>query len=147
MAVQLESLEEEVALLGIMDSVAVYKDLLDSQPDIDVDIDTENIFLDKYRSLPVEDVKALWPSIQQDFNNSARLIRDFSASVFSGDILFFSATQSSVDPDGWTPFSLGKVEVHKVDCKHDDMDQAEPLAVIGRSLALKLEESHARFVN
>ncbi|KAF9199880.1 hypothetical protein BGZ49_009956, partial [Haplosporangium sp. Z 27] len=149
MAVQLERLEEEVALLGIMDSVAVYKDFLDTQPDTNVDIDTdiEKIFLDKYRTLSAEDVKVLLPSIQRDFNNSKRLLREFSASIFSGDILFFSARQSEVDPAGWTPFSLGEVEVHEVDCKHEDMDQAEPLAVIGRSLALKLEESHARFVN
>ncbi|KAF9193935.1 hypothetical protein BGZ49_003230, partial [Haplosporangium sp. Z 27] len=93
------------------------------------------------------DAKTLWPSIQRDFNNSKSLLREFSPSIFSGDILFFNATQSIVDPDGWTPFSLGKVEVHDIDCKHEDMDQAEPLAVIGNLLALNLEESHARFVN
>ncbi|KAF8943821.1 hypothetical protein BGZ46_006390, partial [Entomortierella lignicola] len=61
MAVQLEGLGEEVALLGIMDSVAVFTDLMDSS---DIEIEIEKGFLDKYRELSVEDVKALWRTIQ-----------------------------------------------------------------------------------
>ncbi|KAF8947343.1 hypothetical protein BGZ46_005603 [Entomortierella lignicola] len=144
MAVQLEGLGEEVALLGIMDSVAVFTDLLDSQSDIDIDIEKA---LDKYRALSVEDDKALWRTIQRVYSNNRSLLREFSASIFSRDILFFRATQSTVDPAGWASFCLGEIEVHKVDCGHEDMDQPEPLAVIGRSLAIKLEESHSRFVN
>ncbi|KAF8985114.1 hypothetical protein BGZ46_005899, partial [Entomortierella lignicola] len=123
MAVQLESLGEEVALLGIMDSAVTYKNFLANQPEIDFDIVAEEAFLDKYQSLSAEDAKALWRTIQP------------------------VATQSNVDPAEWSPFSLGKVEVYEVDCNHGDMDQAEPLAVIGRSLVKKLEESHSRFVN
>ncbi|KAF9198957.1 hypothetical protein BGZ49_000088 [Haplosporangium sp. Z 27] len=143
MAVQLESLGE-VALLGIMDSAAVFTNIL-FQSDIDTDI--EKVILDKYRTLSVEDGKALWRSIQHVYSNNRSLLREFSASIFSGDILFFNATQSIIDPAGWAPFCLGKVEVHEIDCAHNDMDQPEPLAVIGRSLAIKLEESHSRFVN
>ncbi|KAF9181906.1 hypothetical protein BGZ49_004776, partial [Haplosporangium sp. Z 27] len=144
MAVQLERLGEEVALLGIMDSVAVLTDLLDSRSNDDIDIKKA---LDKYRAISVEDGKTLWRSIQPIYNNNRSLLREFSASIFSRDILFFSAKQSFIDPAGWAPFCLGKVEVHKVDCEHNDMDQPEPLAVIGRLLAIKLEELHFRFVN
>ncbi|KAF9198698.1 hypothetical protein BGZ49_000405 [Haplosporangium sp. Z 27] len=96
-----------------------------------------------YQTLSVEDAETLRRTTRYVVNNNITLLEKFSASVFSGDMVFFSASQSlGSDPARWMPFTLGKVEVHEVDCKHSDMDEAENLAVVGRLLAVKLEESH-----
>ncbi|KAF9178366.1 hypothetical protein BGZ49_005389, partial [Haplosporangium sp. Z 27] len=130
-AAQLDKLGEEVGLLGIMDSEAVIPNNLDfmrNRPDVDLGY--------IYRTLSEEDAETLRQTTRYVINNNITLLEKYSASVFSGDMVYFSATQSlGPDPARWVPFTLGKIEVHKVDCKHNDMDEAENLAVVGRLLA------------
>ncbi|KAF9110508.1 hypothetical protein BGX27_006274, partial [Mortierella sp. AM989] len=82
--------------------------------------------------------------------NNMRLAEQYSPSVYTGDMLFFNATVPAlenmpiIDPQRWEPFVAGKIDVHEVKCTHIEMDRPEHLAVIGRVLISKLEESYQR---
>ncbi|KAI8350233.1 hypothetical protein B0O80DRAFT_458436, partial [Mortierella sp. GBAus27b] len=63
----------------------------------------------------------------------------------SGMVLFRAMKQEDAEDkpltaEDWRPYVAGEILVHDVDCVHNDMDQAEPLAKIGGLLAQRLEE-------
>jgi inner membrane protein involved in colicin E2 resistance len=69
-----------------------------------------------------------------------KLLDEFTTPVFDGDVLYFTAT---VDDHGfaaqWPPYVRGRIEEHKIHCKHREMSQAEYAteicAAIARALA------------
>jgi thioesterase domain-containing protein len=68
---------------------------------------------------------------------SKRILRNFQAGVFDGDLLFFSAARS-VDDAGkrlsaevWRSAVTGAIHEYVVDCAHMEMMTPEALAVIG----------------
>ncbi|KAF9347497.1 hypothetical protein BGX26_001024, partial [Mortierella sp. AD094] len=145
MAVQLQELGEEVGLLALMDSPADFSHVPES-----VDADSEKEIYAHYQAWvrdenAIEGSETLWEKAQHTLRNNMKLVKQFSPSVYSGDIVFFNAS-SPINPSSWAPFSLGGIEIHEVECKHQYMDQPESLAVIGQVLATKLEESHQRWI-
>ncbi|KAF9168655.1 hypothetical protein BGX20_011251 [Mortierella sp. AD010] len=144
LAAQLEKLGETVGLLALMDSTPHYTHIPD---DIDVDhcgdIYAEHLARSSDKS-SMEVGKALWEKTEHVYMNNMRLAKQFSPSVYAGDMIFFSAVDSAVDPSAWAQFTIGKIELHAIDWSHLEMDKPEPLAEIGRVLAAKLEESHQR---
>ncbi|KAF9345234.1 hypothetical protein BGX26_003378 [Mortierella sp. AD094] len=82
--------------------------------------------------------------------NNMRLREQYSASTFTGNMIYFLAVvptdegASISNPQMWKPFVEGAIEVYEVESKHDDMYQKAPMEVVGRTLATKLEELHKR---
>ncbi|WP_245665854.1 thioesterase domain-containing protein, partial [Nocardia sienata] len=79
--------------------------------------------------------------------NRKRILREFEAGVFDGDLLFFSAAMS-VDAAGkrlsaevWRPAVTGSICEHVVDCAHIEMATPEALAVIGPVLDSYLDDA------
>jgi thioesterase domain-containing protein len=138
MAAQLKQQGEKVALLALLDS-NVDPNFLSKESEFSPDAVRaqlasrygEGIFVDNaYRIV----------------QNHAYLLKSFTPSIYGGDMLFFRATlaedESSalVSPVVWKPYVLGNMEVFDIHCKHGEMDRPEPMAVIGRILARKLNE-------
>ncbi|KAF9173544.1 hypothetical protein BGX20_002851 [Mortierella sp. AD010] len=141
MAVQLNNLGEEVALLALMDSTSDYSKL--SEVELDGDFYAEHLARSSDKNTAEEGI-ALWERAQNSIRNNVKLARQFSPSVYGGNMLFFSATGSTpvLDPSCWESFTLGGIELCEIGCEHLEMDKAEPMAKIGRVLAVKLEESN-----
>ncbi|ORX76564.1 acetyl-CoA synthetase-like protein [Basidiobolus meristosporus CBS 931.73] len=146
MAVQLEMQGEKVDLLALMDSRAEAMSTLGCIDENEHDtsyIELLARFGSKYT--PGEG-QALWETVRNVVRNNSRVSSQYSPSMFSGDILFFSATVPSeetallIDPNSWAPFVRGKIEVHEVECAHLEMNRPEPMAHIGSVLYSRLEE-------
>ncbi|KAG0044807.1 hypothetical protein BGZ83_009920 [Gryganskiella cystojenkinii] len=95
-----------------------------------------------------EAIRQQWVPIRK---NNMRLAKQYSAAMsYSGDLLFFLATvpmlegMSIVNSQQWKPFVKGTIEVHEIECNHYEMDLTASMAVVGRTLALKLEELYQR---
>ncbi|GAC66290.1 amino acid adenylation domain-containing protein, partial [Gordonia soli] len=73
--------------------------------------------------------------IMDSFESSARVVMDFRPTVFTGDMLVFTATADKDDPaamaESWRPFVTGTVTNVDVDTHHLGMADADSLAVIG----------------
>ncbi|KAF9368177.1 hypothetical protein CPB97_004878 [Podila verticillata] len=78
--------------------------------------------------------------------NNSRLSIRHSPSVVSGSIAFIRAAIPTddetplIDPATWKPLALGEIEVHDVQCIHEEMKKPEHIAVVGRVVAARLEE-------
>ncbi|KAF9082863.1 hypothetical protein BGX27_004365, partial [Mortierella sp. AM989] len=144
LAAHFEKLGETVGLLTLLDSTPDYSDIPD---DIDVDqgrdLYTEHLVRSSDNS-SIEERKALWEKTQHVYRNNLRLAKQFSPSFYSGDMVFFRAADSAVDPSAWAQFTQGKIELHAIDWNHLEMDKPGSLEEIGRVVAVKLEESHQR---
>ncbi|KAG0197906.1 hypothetical protein BGX28_008586, partial [Mortierella sp. GBA30] len=150
MAVELERQGEEVPGLFIMDSMADYSAVGDV--DIKLEDGADHVEdLARFRGTDsVEDGWALWERAMPVNINNHRLGLRYTPLVYSGDIIFFSATvlpnkeTRGVDPSGWAPHALGKLVVHKIQCTHFEMDKAEYISLIGNVIAAKIEELQQR---
>ncbi|KAI7830394.1 Alpha/Beta hydrolase protein [Gamsiella multidivaricata] len=144
-AVELEKQGEKVPLLVIMDSTADYSMMGDVEVD-EQDGSEQVEHLARFGSKDsTEDGWALWKRTMPIIINNKKLAKRFTPSVYSGDILFFRATIPQdentplVDSASWKPYTLGKVEVHDVECTHLEMDKPENIALIGGIVAAKIE--------
>ncbi|MFJ6194943.1 amino acid adenylation domain-containing protein [Micromonospora sp. NPDC092111] len=81
-------------------------------------------------------------ALYEVFANNSRLAREYRPGHVDGEALLFVAARdrsAGTDPRAaWRDHLSGAVEVHDVDCRHNDMTQPEPLAAIGRVLAERL---------
>ncbi|MER7010355.1 amino acid adenylation domain-containing protein [Saccharopolyspora sp. NPDC000359] len=77
--------------------------------------------------------------------NSAALLPTYTESSFDGDLLYFRATRADHVSDGgaWRSRITGAVISHDIDCTHNAIVQAEPLARIGRLLTDHLQREPA----
>ncbi|MEV0084099.1 amino acid adenylation domain-containing protein [Saccharopolyspora sp. NPDC050642] len=73
--------------------------------------------------------------------HAAALLPTFTESVFDGDLLYFRATRADQVTDGgaWRSRITGEVISHDIDCTHHTITQSEPMAVIGRLIADRLQ--------
>ncbi|MCA1559335.1 MAG: amino acid adenylation domain-containing protein [Acidobacteria bacterium] len=72
---------------------------------------------------------------------NARAALTFRPRVFHGDLVHFQA-RGSLSAELWSVHVDGRVDVHRVNCAHEEMTQAGPLAQIGTVLATKLPTTH-----
>jgi thioesterase domain-containing protein/acyl carrier protein len=86
-----------------------------------------------------------YEAIIDGYENSVRLMRTFLPQQFDGDILLFVATQGEAKPSHeiWTPYVGGEIKVHRIDCTHESMMDPLPAARIGRILATELDKRRA----
>ncbi|WP_255779365.1 amino acid adenylation domain-containing protein [Mycetohabitans sp. B5] len=159
-AVQLEQQGEEVALLALLDTDADPA-FLSRERKLNQYKDTiYDKFISSYGEefiSAIQEHKNSWENIYEVLENFACMLKGFSPSTYSGDVLFFRATIAEddpivvggskpgklggiVSPDTWKPYVLGSIEVHDVSCKHSDMDRPEPMSEIGCTLAHKLDQ-------
>ncbi|QKS48799.1 amino acid adenylation domain-containing protein (plasmid) [Paenibacillus cellulosilyticus] len=84
-------------------------------------------------------------NLKDTYVNSVSIMAAYTPKRYSGDILFFRSTIipewfTPIAPETWLPYIDGRIEQHDIACRHKDMCQPEPLAIIGGLLAGKLEE-------
>ena len=74
--------------------------------------------------------------------HNVRLVRQVRPDTFDGPVLFFTAARS--DAGGarsaalWQSHLTGSVEEHRIDCTHEEITAAAPLARIGETLRARL---------
>ncbi|WP_051107884.1 non-ribosomal peptide synthetase [Actinomadura atramentaria] len=68
--------------------------------------------------------------------NNSRMAREFTPSVFDGDVVFFTAALGPPTPghEVWRPYVTGAIENHDVHAEHALMARPGPLAGIARVL-------------
>jgi thioesterase domain-containing protein/aryl carrier-like protein len=77
--------------------------------------------------------------------NHDRLLEKFAPGRFSGKMLLFVASadlgedELAARSDQWAPYVGAGVELHRIDCSHDDMMLPDPLSRIGNVLAAELD--------
>ncbi|KAF9983985.1 hypothetical protein BGZ75_004431 [Mortierella antarctica] len=136
MASELERQGEKVPLLAIMDSLGDYSVLAENDIVIDsIEDQDEGVFIEHLARYgdndSMEEGSALWTKAMPISSNNLDLVKIFTPSVYSGDILYFKATvqqdehSAAIDPESWRPFTLGEIEVHDIECTHMEMDKPE----------------------
>ncbi|WP_259371090.1 non-ribosomal peptide synthetase [Streptomyces sp. SCUT-3] len=168
MAVRLQAEGEEVALLAMLDSFPREPGepdadaVLSEQEFLAGMLDLAGYDREAFagRALEYADVTAILgredgvlgsleerhvAALYEVFENNSRLARRHLPGKYAGDLLFFEATEGkpadAPGPQVWGSFVGGRIESHPVACLHDDMTRTEPLAVIGRVLAARLDGS------
>ncbi|WP_339245610.1 non-ribosomal peptide synthetase DhbF [Bacillus sp. FSL R5-0523] len=84
-------------------------------------------------------------NLKNTYVNSVGILGSYKPKTFRGNVLFFRSTIipewfDPIEPDSWKPYINGQIEQIDIDCRHKDLCQPEPLARIGKVLAVKLEE-------
>ncbi|KAG0226318.1 hypothetical protein BGW42_003753 [Actinomortierella wolfii] len=148
-AVELERRGEKVQLLAILDSLAEYQEVTGG------DLEEEKRVVEQEISefLPVGmgpddllDIEDIRSRIMAVVDNNRRLLKSHNTSVVNVDILFLHAAITAdnkiqlIDPAAWKPLTRGKVEVHEIQCLHNDMAEPEHIAVIGRIISSRLDK-------
>ncbi|GIG92288.1 non-ribosomal peptide synthetase [Plantactinospora endophytica] len=67
--------------------------------------------------------------------NNIRLVNTSPPSVFDGDVLLVRATEEGgdrQDPQAWSPYTGGRLEVTGIECRHVRMLDPEPAAALAR---------------
>ncbi|KAG0318637.1 hypothetical protein BG000_004123 [Podila horticola] len=144
-AVELEKHGENVPLLVLMDST-VDQSSLDSDDKLS-EHDAVNLLFARLKDKDsAGNGLALWKRTSPIAFNNAKMAKRFTPLVFSGDILIFRATVPQnenaplIDPTSWSPYTLGEIQVHDVECSHVEMDNPESIALIGSVVAASIEE-------
>ncbi|MEC0311866.1 non-ribosomal peptide synthetase DhbF [Bacillus subtilis] len=84
-------------------------------------------------------------NLKNTYVNSVGILGSYKQKTFRGNVLFFRSTIipewfDPIEPDSWKPYINGQIEQIDIDCRHKDLCQPEPLAQIGKVLAVKFEE-------
>jgi thioesterase domain-containing protein len=147
MAAELERQGEPVALLALLDShkPQSYRgsQITPDEQDFEKQIYGLAVshFGEKLTSIIGESVLKILIKVAK---NNIRIVKEFSWPVYQGGALLFRATMPSnlsiqmLSVQAWEPYVLGKIEVHDIHCRHEDIDQPQPMAEIGRVLAQNL---------
>ncbi|MEU2738043.1 amino acid adenylation domain-containing protein [Streptomyces sp. NPDC007095] len=143
-AVELRRRGKEVRLLAMLDSAAAGGLGLENdfqEADVIEDANTQAFVRDYLgRSAGESDYQSVVETVAAVTVRHTKLLDEFTTPVFDGDVLYFTAT---VDDHGfaaqWPPYVRGRIEEHKIHCKHREMSQAEYAteicAAIARALA------------
>ncbi|MGK9235737.1 hypothetical protein KXS07_28750, partial [Inquilinus limosus] len=80
------------------------------------------------------------------YETNQRLYRLHHPKTFQGDVLFFRALRTNNRPNRqtefWHPYVTGRIEVHDIDCTHDNIADPENLDMIGHTIYQKIKTSH-----
>jgi thioesterase domain-containing protein len=153
-ATQLQSMGQQVATLALLDSYPVRQDVMRAAHGGDDKGQQERLYAgvaDESIGAMLEVLRregdALWNLGEQHFEairavyrNNVELMTNYVPRRFRGDMLLFVAAQDRAKPslDVWRPYVSGRIKVHRVDCTHETMMDAEPAGHIGRVLARRL---------
>ena len=153
-ATRLQSADQDVALLALLDSYPVESETSFSGFDQNNEILTAQVAINPIRNLldvlRREGLSTLkehhYEAIMDTFKNNTRLVRTFLPQRFHGDMLLFVAMDSEAKPpiEAWKPYVGREIKVHPIDCAHDNMMDPTPAMTIGGVLAKELEQQEKK---
>ncbi|KAG0222517.1 hypothetical protein BGW42_006481 [Actinomortierella wolfii] len=124
MALKLEKRGEKVQMLVIMDSLTSYSGIISGS------------LRDDEKHVAAQDISGLLSAVmgsdaQLDVEDLRRRVLAVSANN--------NSTSQLIDPATWEPFTRSKVEVHEIQCAHEEMNKPENISVIGRIVSARLD--------
>jgi len=146
MATRLQSLDEEVSLLALLDSYppghGSWLNRYNEDNEAELLSATTNVMLEglgrgAHPTLPLAEHD--YEAVKHACGNNIRIAGTFSPGRFEGDVLLFVAARVAEPPvASWEPYIDGRIRVHELDCTHDAIMDARPAEKIGKVLAREL---------
>ncbi len=152
MATKLQSVNQEVALLALLDSFPTKRN--NSPHDLDGSRESESSSGGVGNEVIKKDVEALrreghivstleehhYDTIRDAMTKSLPLMEKFQPQHFHGNLLLFAAAASDFEPpiEAWRPYVDGEIKVQWIECAHEAMMEPVPAAKIGSLLATEL---------
>ncbi|KAG0223369.1 hypothetical protein BGW42_005931, partial [Actinomortierella wolfii] len=148
-ALELEKRGEKIQFLAILDSAASYSHLTH----VSLEEEAKRITVQGLSELLAIGMDSDEPLDMDDFRrrvltvgvNNTKILGFHSPSVVSADILFLRATITAdnatelVDPATWKPLTRSTVEVHDIQCVHNDITKPEHIAAVGHIISARLD--------
>ncbi|MDC6142545.1 non-ribosomal peptide synthetase DhbF [Bacillus subtilis] len=137
-----EAPDDEEALIALLALGGYDPDSLGDKP-LDFEAAIEILRSDGSALASLDETVIL--NLKNTYVNSVGILGSYKPKTFRGNVLFFRSTIipewfDPIEPDSWKPYINGQIEQIDIDCRHKDLCQPEPLAQIGKVLAVKLEE-------
>lgn len=137
-----EAPDDEEALIALLALGGYDPDSLGEKP-LDFEVAIEILRRDGSALASLDETVIL--NLKNTYVNSVGILGSYKPKTFRGNVLFFRSTIipewfDPIEPDSWKPYINGQIEQIDIDCRHKDLCQPEPLAQIGKVLAVKLEE-------
>ncbi|WP_121643203.1 amino acid adenylation domain-containing protein [Bacillus vallismortis] len=137
-----EAPDDEEALIALLALGGYDPDSLGDKP---LDFETAIEILRRDGSALASLDESVILNLKNTYVNSVGILGSYKPKTFCGNVLFFRSTIipewfDPIEPDSWKPYINGQIEQIDIDCRHKDLCQPEPLAQIGKVLAVKLEE-------
>jgi nonribosomal peptide synthetase DhbF len=139
-ATELQSLNEQVSLLALLDSYPPLEGQDTSRfmpPEIDLQNMLEHLGSENcLHSCPENDLRL----IEQSYWKNVHIVPTFARRNFDGEALLFvsNAGTAQMQAETWRSYVAGRIEVHEIDCAHEAMMDRDPAAEIGAVLAREL---------
>ncbi|HET6711443.1 non-ribosomal peptide synthetase, partial [Amycolatopsis sp.] len=133
-AVQLQAVGEEVALLALLDSYPLVDKPAEARVPVSFlarEVMRESFLTDMVGELKVSDLIHV-------VSNNVEMSRRFTPGRFDGDVLFFNATEKR--PEGlpeygiWADYVTGTITKHDVACGHYEMMKRSAMAEVAQAL-------------
>jgi thioesterase domain-containing protein len=151
MATRLRSMQEEVSLLALLDSYP----LEPGERARDDNEESERALLSAMTSgtlhgmldglgrvghSVIQLTGADYEAVRNACESNIRISNTFAPKRFDGDLLLFVAGRSQPAPPvaAWEPYVDGRIHVHKINCTHDAIMNAQPAEIIGKVLTKEL---------
>jgi pristinamycin I synthase-3/4 len=139
MAVQLQAAGEQVGLLAVLDGYPLAGLAPASAPSPKA---VAEAVRRETAGLQFDD--AVRQNLTSVYLGVTRAVRTFTPGVFRGELLHFAAAhgreERGLAADLWQPHLDGRMQRHEVACSHEEMTQPQALAVIGPTVAARLQE-------
>lgn len=137
-----EAPDDEEALIALLALGGYDPDSLGEKP-LDFEAAIEILRRDGSALASLDETVIL--NLKNTYVNSVGILGSYKPKTFRGNVLFFRSTIipewfDPIEPDSRKPYINGQIEQIDIDCRHKDLCQPEPLAQIGKVLAVKLEE-------
>ncbi|MGF9980012.1 non-ribosomal peptide synthetase DhbF [Bacillus subtilis] len=137
-----EAPDDEEALIALLALGGYDPDSLGDKP-LDFEAAIEILRRDGSALASLDETVIL--NLKNTYVNSVGILGSYKPKTFRGNVLFFRSTIipewfDPIEPDSWKSYINGQIEQIDIDCRHKDLCQPEPLAQIGKVLAVKLEE-------
>jgi thioesterase domain-containing protein len=151
MATRLQSMDEEVSLLALLDSYPsdrcslpkAYneeneRELLSAMTDGTLPSLRAGLERIGHPTLPLAEQD--YEAVKNACENNIRIVGTFAPERFEGDVLLFVAGNSHAEPPiaSWKPYVEGCIHVHEISCTHDAIMDAQPAEKIGKVLTNEL---------
>jgi thioesterase domain-containing protein len=139
---------EQVGMLALLDSYPIPQESALAMLDDDAEAFSRQVainpimnLLDVLRREGLTTLKEHhYEAIMDTFKNNTRLMRAFEPQRYRGSMLLFVATvrETKALIENWRPYISGEIQVHPIDCAHDNMMDPAPAEKIGAMLASEL---------
>jgi thioesterase domain-containing protein/acyl carrier protein len=144
-ATELQSLNEQISLLALLDSYPPLEGQDTSRfmsPEIDLQNMLEHLGSENCLNSCAENDLGL---IEQSYWKNVHIVPTFARRNFDGEALLFvsRAWTAQMQAETWRSYVAGRIKVHEIDCAHEAMMDRDPAAEIGTVLARELVKQTA----